>query len=86
MLVIGLAPAAHGANRTGRMFTGDRSGDFLYRALYETRFCRNQKACRAAMGSRYRVRNITAAVRCARRDNKPTPEKFRRAAAIWNAS
>jgi uracil-DNA glycosylase family 4 len=77
LLVIGLAPAAHGANRTGRMFTGDRSGDFLYRALYETGFASEPESRSREDGLTLAGAYITAAVRCAPPDNKPRPDEFR---------
>jgi len=76
LLIVGLAPGAHGANRTGRMFTGDKSGDFLYRALYDTGFASQPESHSPGDGLALSGAWITAAARCAPPDNKPTREEL----------
>jgi uracil-DNA glycosylase len=78
LLIVGLAPAAHGGNRTGRIFTGDRSGDWLYGALYAHGFANQPNSERRNDGLRLNDCYVTAAVRCAPPQNKPSLAEFDR--------
>ncbi|PXY20603.1 uracil-DNA glycosylase [Prauserella flavalba] len=84
LAVVGLAPAAHGGNRTGRMFTGDRSGDVLFQALYDVGLASQPTSVRRDDGLTLRGTRITAPVHCAPPDNKPTPAE-RDTCGVWLA-
>ena len=82
VLILGLAPGAHGSNRTGRPFTGDSSGNFMYPVLYETGFANQPTAINRNDGLQLKDLYITAAVRCAPPDNKPLPQELAECAAF----
>jgi uracil-DNA glycosylase family 4 len=82
VLVVGLAPAAHGGNRTGRIFTGDRSGDWLFAGLHRVGLAAQATSVHAGDGQRLIGTRMLAAVRCAPPDNKPTPQE-RDTCAPW---
>lgn len=75
LLIVGLAPGAHGANRTGRMFTGDRSGDWLYRAMHDAGFANQSNASGLKDGLRVKQSAVTNVCRCAPPGNKPTTKE-----------
>ncbi len=85
ILILGLAPAAHGGNRTGRIFTGDRSGDFLFASLYRCGLASQPTSVTAGDGQRLIGARMVAAVRCAPPENKPTPDE-RGTCAPWLAA
>jgi uracil-DNA glycosylase len=85
LAIVGLAPAAQGANRTGRLFTGDRSGDFLFSALHRAGLATSAGSVSADDGLRLRGALITAAVRCAPPQNAPRPDELRRCAGFLRA-
>lgn len=83
LLIVGLAPAAHGANRTGRMFTGDRSGDWLYAALYEAGFSNRPESVHSNDGLELHDAYIISVIRCAPPQNKPTRDEIRNCSGFF---
>lgn len=84
LLVVGLAPGAHGANRTGRMFTGDRSGDWLYRAMFKAGFANQARSENRRDGLKLIDAVVTNVGRCAPPDNKPTTEELDRCSSYFH--